>query len=297
MKTTLIIFIGAVLLLASSCQRDKIDTDLLNTILESQHHAALQLEEDNDILYRNAQYLLMDESKKRYQPVRKFLVDVRATIDSIRNELQEVEATLGQPHQSVETLRQPLIDFHDLMLNEYEKLLWANDSIFFLREEGIQARCNGLAKAVSFISETDQGLLIKKLTIVERKAVLQKTILDLNILEARLHYYIASLFDGRPICGFSVFELVVYKNSNSTQNQGNTLIMIEEYPSPSQAENIHLTINGEKVFAYHGLYITYPDSLLKIHHNTLEFSGEYFNHLTGEKNELLPYDPYILRIE
>lgn len=297
MKTTFILLICTILLLASSCQRDRIDTDLLNSILESQHRAALQLEEDNGLLYHNAEYLLRDESKKRYRPVGKFMADFRAKIDTIRNELKDTEAALDQQHQNMETLRQPLIDFHHLMLNEHEKLLRANDSIFSLREEGIQAYCSDLAKAVSFIPENDQRLLRKKLTSIERKALLQKTILDLNILEAQLLNSVAPMLGGRTLCGFSVFEPVVYKNNNDTENQGNTLIMIEEYPSPSQAENIHLTINGEKVFAYHGLYITYPDSLLKVHHNMLEFSGEYFNHLTGEKNKLLPYDPYILRIE
>jgi hypothetical protein len=298
MRMIVIALAGTLFLFASSCQRSKIDTALLNSILVSQHHAALQLEEDNDVFYRNARYFLDDESHKKYKPIGEFMEGFRSEIDSIRNELEKnAEAVLGQQDQNKETLIRPLTDFHHSILNDFEKVLLVNDSIFFLKEEEIKAYCNSLAEAVSFIPETNRMLFKKKLTPVERKAVLQKAILDLNILEAQLLYSTANLLGGSPICGFSVFEPVVYKNKDAAQKHGNTLIMIEEYPAPRQSENIRLTINGQNVLVYQGLYIAYPDSLLKVHHNMLEFSGVYFNHLTGEKNDFLPTDPYVLEVE
>ena len=298
MKTTFLLWIGTALLLASSCQRESIDIDLLNSILKSQHHAALQLEEDNDILYQNAQYILHDESKKRYRPIGEFMADFRREIDSIRNEFKKnAKAASGQQDQNKETPSHLVIDFHQSILHDFEKFLLANDAILFLKEEEIKSRCRGVAEAVSFIPETNRVLFKKKLIPIERKAVLQKAILDLNILEAQLLYSTANLLGGTPICGFSVFEPVVYKNKDAAQKDGNTLIMIEEYPSPRQAENIRLTINGQNVPVYHGFYITYPDSLMKAHQNTLKFSDDAYNPLTGEKIDFLHTDPYTLTIE
>lgn len=298
MKTTVLLWIGIALLLVSSCERDRVDTDLLNSILESQHHAALQLEEDNDILYQNAQYLLQDEAKKKYRPVGEFMADFRREIDSIRNEFKKnAKAASAQQDQNKETPSHLVIDFHQSILHDFEKFLLANDAILFLKEEEIKSRCRGVAEAVSFIPETNRGLFRKRLTAIERKVVLQKAILDLNVLEAQLLYSIANLLGGTPICGFSVFEPVVYKNKDTAQKQGNTLIMIEEYPSPRQAENIRLTVNGQNVLVYQGLYIAYPDSLLKAHQNTLKFSDDAYNPLTGEKIDFLLTDPYTLTIE
>ncbi|MGH1434992.1 MAG: hypothetical protein ACRBG0_11090 [Lewinella sp.] len=158
MKTTFILWIGIALLLVSSCQRDRVDTDLLNSILESQHHAALQLEEDNDLLYSSAQDLLYAESQKKYKPIGEFMEDFRRDIDSIRNELKEnSDVALGQQDQSMEKPSHSLIDFHYSVLNDFEKLLLTNDSILFLRENRIKAYCNSLAEAVSFIPETNRG--------------------------------------------------------------------------------------------------------------------------------------------
>lgn len=298
MKTILIVLVSTVLLVASSCQRSRIDTDLLDSAFVSQQYAALQLEEDNDLLFSNTQYLLYNESKKKYRPIGDFMENFRLAIDSIRNELKEnSDVALGQQDQSMEKLSHSLIDFHYSVLNDFEKLLLTHDSILFLRENRIKAYCNSLAEAVSFIPETNRALFRKRLTAIERKVALQKVILDLNILEAQVLYFVADLLGGTSICGFSVYEPVVYKNKDVNQKEGNTLIVIEEYPEPSQSEDIHLTINGQNIPVYQGLYITYPDSLLKVHRNTLEFSGIYLNHLTGERNDFLPTDPYVLEIE
>ncbi|WP_156825788.1 hypothetical protein [Lewinella cohaerens] len=298
MRMIVIALAGTVFLMASSCQKSRIDTDLLNSMLVSQQYAALQLEEDNDLLFSNTQYLLYSESKKKYRPIGDFMENFRLAIDSIRNELKEnSDVALGQQDQNMEKLSHSLIDFHYSVLNDFEKLLLTNDSILFLRENRIKAYCNKLAEAVSFIPETNRELFGKRLTAVERKVALQKVILDLNILEAQVLYFVADLLGGTSICGFSVYEPVVYKNKDINQKEGNTLIVIEEYPEPSQSEDIHLTINGQNIPVYQGLYIAYPDSLLKIHHNTLEFSGIYFNHLTGERNDFLSTDPYILEVE
>jgi hypothetical protein len=153
MRMIVIALTGTVLLMASSCHRSRIDTDLLNSALVSQQYAALQLEEDNDVLYRNAKFLLYDESKKKYKPIVEFMEDFRRDIDSIRNELKEdSEATLRQADHSTETLNQLLTDFYHSIINDFETLLQTNDSIIFLREEGIKAYCNSLAEAVSFYS-------------------------------------------------------------------------------------------------------------------------------------------------